>query len=469
MVELCILGEEGVKRVHAATLRILSEVGILLTHPAAREMLAGHGARVAENRVYLPADLVEKCVAQCPHTVKVQGRDPHKAVVLGDGGLYAHNVGGTPNILDAVTGERRAAVRDDNVKTARLLDALPNVSSVTPFFTPQDVPAVSMALWMYYDTVANTTKPVHGPGVQTSREVRAVAEMARIADPEGTVTIAISPLSPLGFPNDVVEAILETARLGLPLGPLPCPILGATAPMSIAGGLAQQNAEVLTSIVLAQLTHPGLPIFYCGRLSTMSLRTGLSVWGNPEIGLIGVGAVELAHSYHLPVNVYGLCTDAHSSDIQSGYERMLNALLPALAGADEISGVGEVWGGVVSSLAQMVIDDEILDYVKRARRGFEANEESLAVDVILKAMDGARNFLGQKHTVKFMRQGEVLQTRLAKREGWAEWQSSGRQGVAERAAERAVELLSTKKVPPLSEQQHAAMQDVIRSVEQGSK
>jgi trimethylamine--corrinoid protein Co-methyltransferase len=111
MVELCILGEEGVKRVHAATLRILSEVGIILTHPAVREMLAGHGAHVAENRVYLPADLVEKCVAQCPHAVKVQGRDPQKAVVLGDGGLYAHNVGGTPNILDAVTGERRAAVR----------------------------------------------------------------------------------------------------------------------------------------------------------------------------------------------------------------------------------------------------------------------------------------------------------------------------------------------------------------------
>jgi trimethylamine--corrinoid protein Co-methyltransferase len=465
MVELRVLGDEGVKRVHAATLRILSEVGIILTHPATREMLAGHGARVAENRVYLPADLVEKCLAQCPHTVKIQGHDPQKSVILGDGECHAHNVGGTPNILDAVGGERRAAVRDDNVKTARLLDALPNVSSVTPFFTPQDVPAASMALWMYYDTVASTTKPVHGPGVQTLRQVQALVEMARIACPEGTVSIAISPLSPLTFPDDVVEAMLETARLGLPLGPLPCPIMGATSPLSIAGGLAQQNAEVLASIVLAQLTHPGLPIFYCGRLSTMSVRTGLSVWGNPEIGLTGIGTVELGHSYHLPVNVYGLCTDAHSSDIQSGYERMLNALLPALAGADEISGVGEVWGGVVSSLAQMVIDDEILDYVKRARRGFEANEESLAVEVILKAMGTTRNFLGQKHTVKFMRQGEVLQTRLAKREGWAEWESSGHQGVVERAAERAAELLATHQVPPLSARQQAAMQEVIRGVE----
>jgi trimethylamine--corrinoid protein Co-methyltransferase len=255
--------------------------------------------------------------------------------------------------------------------------------------------------------------------------------------------------------------------LGLPLGSLPCPIMGATSPMSIAGGLAQQNAEVLASIVLAQLARPGLPIFYCGRLSAMNMRTGLSVWGSPEIGLIGVGTVELGHYYGLPVNVYGLCTDAHSPNIQSGYERMLNALLPALAGADEISGVGEVWGGMVSSLAQMVIDDEILDYVKRARRGFETDPESLAVDVILKAMEGARNFLGQKHTVKFMRQGEVLQTRLARREGWAEWENSGRQGVVDRAAERAAELIATHQAPPLSDLQHAAMQEVIRGVEQG--
>jgi len=309
-----------------------------------------------------------------------------------------------------------------------------NVSTLTPLFTPQDVPPAGMSLWVYADTIANTAKPVHGPGVQTAREVRAVAELARIACPEGTVTIAISPLSPLGFPDDVVEALVETARLGLPLGPLPCPILGATSPLSIAGGLAQQNAEVLASIVLAELTRPGLPIFYCGRLSAMNLRTGLSVWGAPEIGLIGAGAVELGHAYHLPVNVYGLCTDAHSSDIQSGYERMLNALLPALAGADELSGVGEMSGGLTSSPAQMVIDDEILGYVHRARQGFVTDAESLAVEVIANAMDRSRNFMAHKHTIKFMRQGEVLQTRLARREGLCEWERAGRTSLPSRRA-----------------------------------
>jgi trimethylamine---corrinoid protein Co-methyltransferase len=471
MVRLQVLGVDGIKQVHEATLRILAETGIALAHPGARDLLTSHGARVAGDRVLIPADLVTSCLAQCPRTVRMQGRDPARVVVLGDGACHAHNVGGVPNILDGSDGRhatdprRRAAVRQDNAKTARLLDALPNVSSVTPFFTPQDVPAASMALWMYYDTIANTTKPVHGPGVQTSQEVRAVAEMARIACPDGALSVAISPVSPLFLPNDVAGAILEVARLGLPFGPLPCPIMGATAPMSMAGALAQQNAEVLASIVLAQLTHPGLPIFYCGRLSVMHPRTGLSVWGNPDIGLISAATVEIAHHYGLPVNVYGLCTDAHTSDVQSGYERAINALVPALAGADEISGVGEVWGGVVGSLAQMVMDDEILDSVKRMLRGFEVDQETLAVEVIAQVMDGPRNFLGQKHTAKYMRRGEVMQARLAGREGWAEWEASGRRGLVERASERAAELLASHEVPPLSKEQQAAIEDVIQTVE----
>jgi len=110
---------------------------------------------------------------------------------------------------------------------------------------------------MYYDTIANTTKPVHGPGVQTAREVRAVAELARIACPEGTVTIGISPLSPLGFPDDVVEAIVETASPGIAVGAAALShSRGHLSPVH-RGRLAQQNAEVLASIVLAELTRPG--------------------------------------------------------------------------------------------------------------------------------------------------------------------------------------------------------------------
>jgi trimethylamine--corrinoid protein Co-methyltransferase len=232
--------------------------------------------------------------------------------------------------------------------------------------------------------------------------------------------------------------------------------------MSIAGGLAQQNAEVLAATVLAQLANPGLPIIYKGRLSVMDARTVLSVWGNPEIGVISAATVEIAHYYGLPVDVYGLSTNAHTPDIQSGYERAFNALLPVLAGADEISGVGEMEGGVTSSLAQMVIDDEILSSVGRIRRGFEVDDETLATDVIAEVMGGARNFLAEMHTVRYLRRGEVMQPKLAERAGWDEWEAAGRRELVERAEQEALALLASHEVSPLSEVQQAALRDVIR-------
>jgi trimethylamine--corrinoid protein Co-methyltransferase len=466
MIRLRVLGEEGVRQIHHATLCLLAETGVVLTHPGARELLSDHGARVERDRVLLPADLVERCVAQQPATIKLQGRDPEKAIELGKDCWYAHNVGGVPNVSEARTGTRRPAARADLVQATRLLDALPNVSSITPHYTPQDVRPELTALWMTYDTLANTTKPIRAASMQTAHEVQAVAEMVRITCPDGAVTIGISPISPLTFPDSIVEAILEAAHQGLILGPLPCPILGATAPMSIAGGLTQQNAEMLAALTLARLETPDLPIIYKGRLSLMDARSGLSVWGNPELGLISAATVEIGHHYGLPVDVYGLCTNAHTPDIQNGYERALNALLPVLAGADEISGVGQLEGGANSCLVQMAMDDEILSSVERIRQGFEVNEDALAVDLIREVMTDTRNFMSEKHTVRYLRRGEVLQMGLAARDSWPQWKKSGHLGIVEHAEEQALALLADHEVPPLSQEQDAALREVIQIAEE---
>lgn len=453
MVSLNVLSLDEIRSVHHATLRILDEVGVILTGPEAREYLTGAGARVRKERVCIPPDLVEWAVAQCPRRVTLRGRGG-SAVVLGDGTLHWHNLGGARDVYDPRTGRRRPATVQDVRDSARLLDALENATSITPFFTPQDVPGPKMALAMYRHTVSCTTKPVHGPGVQTAEEVRRMAQMAAVIGPPSEVlTLGISPVSPLFFPDDVAGAIVETARLGIPLGPLPCPIAGATAPLSLTGALAQQNAEVLAAVVLAQRVRPGLPVFYCGRLAMMEPRTGTAVWGGVELALASAATVQIGRFYGLPVNVYGFSTNAHTLDIQSGYERALNAAIPALAGADELSGVGEMEAGVAGSYAQMVIDNEIAASVARLRRGFTIDADSLAVEVIAAVMDGPRNFLGQPHTRRYLRAGEILTTRLAERGAWEEWERKGREGMAERAQAEAEHLLAEHEVPPLSPEQ----------------
>jgi trimethylamine--corrinoid protein Co-methyltransferase len=319
---------------------------------------------------------------------------------------------------------------------------------------------------MYRHTLPHAAKVVQGPGVQTAAEVRYAIRLAAVIGPPAEVlTLGISPVSPLAFPNDVVEAIMEAARNDIGVGPLPCPTAGTTAPLSIAGALAQQNAEVLVSAVLAQLTRPGLPIVYCGRLAMMEPRTGLSVWGGVELGLASAATVQLGHRYGLPVNVYGFSTNAHVLDVQNGYERALNAIVPALAGADELSGIGEMEAGITGSYAQMVCDDEIAASVQRVRRGFAADEDALAVELIAAVMDGPRNFLGQRHTVRYLRGGEILLTRLSDRSTWEEWERSGRAGLAEHATAEAERLLAEHQAPPLTDAQERELDEIMQAAE----
>ncbi len=465
MPSLSCLTPQEVNSIHQATLRILGEIGVAINEPVGRKILLDAGAQIGNGRILFPPELVEKCIAQCPPTVVVNGRGGTKKT-LGDGQLYFHNLGGARDIIDHVSAKKRYANLQDVRDATRLLDALDNCHTITPFFTPQDIPGELMSLAMYRHTLPHTTKPVHGPGVQYPGEVKFAIELASVlGNPKEMLTLAVSPVSPLAIPDHEVLSIIEIARAGIAFGPLPCPTAGTTAPLSIAGAIAQQNAEILAPLVLAQIVNPGLPIFYCGRLAMMEPRTGISVWGGVELGLASAGTVQMGKYYRLPVNVYGFSTNAHTLDIQSGFERGLNAAIPALMGADELSGIGEMEAGVSGSFAQMVVDNEFASSILRLRRGFAVDEEALAVEVISAVMNGTRNFLGQKHTMKYLKAGEVLLTRLAERSTWESWELNGKNNMAEHAQASAEKILHEHQVEPLSVAQEQELDLIMNAAE----
>ena len=284
MVPWKVISTEDVDAIHQATLQVLGEVGVVLSHPEMRAQLLDAGAKLENDRVLLPPEMVEKALADCSKQVTTIGRNGKK-VVLGDGSLHWHNLGGARDIYEPRSGQLRHATVQDVRDSTRLLDALDQATTVTPFYTPQDVPGELMSLAMYRYALPHTTKPLQGPGVQTAKEVKYTVQMAEVIGPlQTTLTMSVSPVSPLSFPADLVDSMVEIARYEIPFGPLPCPTAGTTAPFSLAGALTQQNAEVLASIVIVQMVNPGLPIIYCGRLAMMEPRTGSSVWGGVELG-----------------------------------------------------------------------------------------------------------------------------------------------------------------------------------------
>jgi trimethylamine--corrinoid protein Co-methyltransferase len=333
----------------------------------------------------------------------------------------------------------------------RLLDALPHVDQITPLFSPQDVPPDLLFLSATAAMLRNTSKPVSAAAVDRPDDVPYLIEMAAACcgGPEAfrrqpNLSLSVSPVSPLKFPADIAAAILAVAESGAPFHALPAPSLGATGPLTMAGALAQQHAEVLASFVLAAAARPGVPVVYCSRISPIDLRTAISVWGGPEVGMTGAGAAQLAHRLGLPCDSYGLSTTSPGLDPQFAYERLANALVPALAGVDILSGVG-MGGGIVGGFEIAVIDDEIISLIQHVVAGYQVNETTLAYDVMKEVIPRDGIFLGEMHTVRHMRRGALWLPGLSVRD------PASSEDVVSRARARAREILATHQVEPLDE------------------
>ena len=461
MERLKFLSDEDVKAMHEATLKILGEIGVIWTHQPSLEILQNAGCTMNGNRVCFPADLVMDSVAKANKRPCIRGRNG-QVNELGGGNLYFHNLGGARDVYDARTNTRHTATDEDGANAIRLLDALPNCNTVTPFFTPPDVTNEMMALHMYRHALSNTTKPVQGPGIQFGHEVKYAVEMAAVVGtPAHELTLSLSPVSPLTMHDIAAAAIMEMAKAGVISSNLPAPTGGATSPMSITGSIVQQSAESLAPLVLAQIINPGCAVVYCGRLAMLDPRTGL-LWAGVELGLASAATVQLGHYYGFSVNVYGFSTNAHTLDAQDAFERGLNATIPALAGADELSGIGEMEAGVMGSFAQMVLDNELAGSVRRLLNGLSADVDHIAVEIIGNVMNGTRNFLGQKHTMKHLRAGELALTKLAERNSWDTWDEKlGRKQMADHAVDEAERLLRDHIVPPLEPQQEQELDRIM--------
>lgn len=465
MEPLKFLSDADVQAMHEATLKVMSEIGIIWTHKPSLDILLQAGCSMKDNRVLIPPDLVMDSVAKANKRPKIRGRNG-TVNELGGGNLFFHNLGGARDVFDARTGTHRAATNEDCINATRVLDALPNCNNVTPFFTPPDVANEMMALHMFRHTLSNTTKPVQGPGIQFGHEVKYAVEMAAVLGIQPhEITLSLSPVSPLTMHDVAAQAIMDMANAGVIHANLPAPTGGATSPMTITGSLVQQSAETLAPLVLAQIMNPGCGVVYCGRLGLLEPRTGL-IWGGVELGISSAATVQLGHYYGFAVNVYGFSTNAHTLDAQNAFERGLNASLPALAGADELSGIGEMEAGVMGSFAQMVLDNELAKSVHRQRQGLSADAEHLALEVINTVMDTNRNYLASKHTLKHLRAGEMALTKLAERNSWDTWEDKlGRKQMADHATDEAERILREHVVTPLEAAQESELDKILAAAE----
>jgi trimethylamine--corrinoid protein Co-methyltransferase len=445
-----VLSQDEIKRISNASIEILAEVGIKVPYKKARQVFIEGGAEVDDETfaVKLPEKLVWWAIDQAPTQFSLYGRDP--AFELKIGGDQPHSVFaglGTPTrIIDDETGKIRETTKQDMIDHIILINAAKNIHNSQMDVWPNDILMTTIhteAIWAW----AHHSRKSFGMGCYGYLPTWDMMRMMAIAvggkeelRKRPRFMAICSVVSPLQMDQAQAEGALICAEYGQPMAMSPEGIAGATSPVTLAGLLVQENANILAHIALAQIFRPGTPVLY-GTVSTVAnMRYGTVALGSPETGLISAASAQLAKHYGLPIRSVGGATEAKRPDIQAGVERFGTLLPAALAGVNIITCAGTLDGTMMESNALLVLDDEICEAVLRLGHGIEVNDKTLAIDLI-KKVGYEGNYLTEDHTAENFR-SELFIPSLYSREPFETWKKEGEPLVMDHARERTKKILA---------------------------
>ena len=448
-----LLTQQQVDRIHEASLEILEEVGLKVRFEPARALFKQHGCSVEEERVKFPRAVVEKYRKMYPASFTFNGRDPKFDKTIPQDSPVIVTASSAPDIIDPVTGAERRATSSDIAKIAHLINELPGYDVFSISTLADDAPANQFTISRLYPALKYCLKPLR---VTTTdmKDTKSVMDMAYlVAGGEAAykehpyLTHHYCPVvSPLTMDVLSTENVMFFAKEGLPVYPTIVPNAGLTSPMSMAGTIAQGNAEFLAAGTLMQMCKEGTPLIYATLGTVADMRTGAYASGGIECGMLHMAYAQMAHYYNVPCGGYIGLTNSKLNDAQAGYETGMSGIAGLLAGMDMFN-----IGGLIDALktfdfAKAVIDDETALMMKRMKRGITFSEDELAIDLIKEAGPGG-SFIVNPHTIKRMKTEAIL-TKIADRDARTIWEKKGAMDIQTRAMNRAKDIM-TQNVNPL--------------------
>jgi trimethylamine--corrinoid protein Co-methyltransferase len=312
-LRLNVFTDDELDQIHAATLEVLWKTGIFVEDEEALEVFDAGGATVdlKTKIVKIPPYVLEDAVSSAPEIVILAGRNSNNDMVLERSRVGFTNFGEAIKVIDAHTGELREPTKADVGDCAVLIDYLEHVDVCERPMGAHEVPQAVAALHNAEAMLSNTTKHCF-LGPQNGYLAKKVGEMVaavvggtdKLRD-RSVLTFLTCPVSPLKLVRDCCEIIMEAARSGMGVGVLSQALAGGTSTITRAGTLVTHNAEVLSGLVLSQLTRKGSPFIYCSSTCSLDLRYGTAVVGNPETGLLSAAIAQMARYYLLPSWVAG--------------------------------------------------------------------------------------------------------------------------------------------------------------------
>ncbi len=449
-----------VKKINDAAISLLEKGGVRVYTKTGRDALKKAGADVAGSDclVRIPRSMIEDAIDSAPSKVVLCGRDPVNDCILEGNNVYLGTGGTAINVLDMQTGRRRPSTNDDVRQMARLMDALANISVFTINVFCNDVTDNdNIDVNRFYSAITNTSKHVMG-GIYSRKGVQDVIEMAALIAggmdklrERPFVSFITLIISPFKIDDIYGEFTCYLAKEGLPVVVPTEPLCGTTSPVTMAANVVMHTAETLSGVVMTQAVNPGSPVI-CGSVGSITdMRTMGHLSGAIERGMINAGVSQMAQHYKLPYYSTAGMTDSKGIDAQSGYESGMMNLLVAMSGANYIhDAAGLMEFDLTASYEKLVIDDEIIGRCLRVLRGIEVNDDTIALDLMLKVGPGG-DYLSEEHTIEHMR-SEFADNTVSDREHREEWEAAGSKDTFARAHETAVRLLADHQPMPIDQQ-----------------
>lgn len=444
-------------QIHEAALSLLEDPGVKVEHEAVLQLLLDHGARPGSGNevVRIPRQLVGECLARCPSTVALTNRRGEETILSANSEPIFWS---TPGMNLQRDGEHRLFTSADMADMARLFDQLPNVHAVFGMALA-DVPPPACDVVGLRIMAANTAKHLRA-FCFAPEGADAMIEMKRVVGPHPWFSLGFTAHGPLRWTRLALEIFKRTAGHGIPTTINGEPMAGTSAPVTLAGTAAVGNAEILAGLVINQLLEPGRPCIYnFGLAHVFDMKTAIAVTGGPENALLARVSAMMGRFYNIP-SASWVSTESMCPDSQAALEKMFGFQTHMESGVSLIWGVGQLESELTQSPAQAVMDNEMISYAKRYRRGIEVTPETLANEVV-RSVGIAGCFLDHEHTLKHFR-SELLQPAVLFRNRRPSWNAGGRKRLDERAEEIATELIRRPANSGLSDDQLAALEAIAR-------
>lgn len=410
------LNDDAIRQIDKMALRVLTEVGFRIPCPQAQRLLAQSGqVDIDQGDVCrVQPSLVKHALDLAPKQFVLAGRSDQR-LSMGTGNRYHFAGAEMLNVQDSDDTVRVASLQD-LVKLTILADKLDQIDGQYAMVVPSDS-GPHEAIFRQIETLFLYSSKHIGIAPAFPAATRCLVELAaRIeADlptlPGRIAQIAISPNAPLLLDPDTSESLIIAAQNNIPITTLASPMLGTSGPLSLFGSLTQACAEALLSLTLIQLAKPGAAMLWGMGCAATDMRTGSVVFGSPEPALLSAASAQVARYYNLPSYWCTTQTDSCLPSFQCGMEKVGTFMAGHCADHDLTLGAASLAKSTVASPAQLVLDNEIIGWVRRATRDINADSAEQDFQLIKRIRPGG-TYISEPETVQALHAAVITESQL---------------------------------------------------------